>query len=133
MPASLSLLPLGCPSSPALSAAHRDSGQCRIANGFRWLTGTPQLGRANDHRGQEMRPGYSRRHFHEREAMMPEFPAITHVALTVSDLGRSRPWYERLFGSDPVLDEDTGPFHHVVWLMGGTLVGIHQFPDLKST
>ena len=64
---------------------------------------------------------------------MPEFPAITHVALTVSDLGRSRPWYQQLFGSDPLIDEDTGPFHHVVWLMGGTLVGIHQFPDLKSS
>ena len=64
---------------------------------------------------------------------MPEFPAITHVALTVSDLGRSRPWYERLFGSDPVLDEDTGPFHHVVWLMGGTLVGIHHFPELADS
>jgi glyoxylase I family protein len=63
---------------------------------------------------------------------MPEFPAITHVALTVSDLDRSRQWYKRLFGTDPVIDEDTGPFHHVVWLMGGTLVGIHQFPDLKS-
>jgi hypothetical protein len=30
---------------------------------------------------------------------MPEFPAITHVALTVSDLGRSRPWYKELFGT----------------------------------
>ena len=63
---------------------------------------------------------------------MPEFPAITHVALTVSDLERSRPWYQQLFGSDPVIDEDAGPFHHVVWLMGGTLVAINQFPDLKS-
>jgi catechol-2,3-dioxygenase len=63
---------------------------------------------------------------------MAEFPGITHVALTVTDLGRSRQWYQRLFGSDPVLDEDTGPFHHVVWLMGGTLVGIHHFPDLSS-
>ena len=63
---------------------------------------------------------------------MPEFPAITHVALTVTDLERSVPWYQALFGSEPVLNEDTGPFHHVVWLMGGTLVGIHQFPDLKS-
>ena len=51
----------------------------------------------------------------------------------MSDLGRSRPWYQRLFGYDPVIDEDTGPFHHVVWLMGGTLVGLHLFPDLKST
>jgi glyoxylase I family protein len=64
---------------------------------------------------------------------MPEFPAITHVALTVSSLERSVPWYKALFDSEPVLDEDTGPFHHVVWLMGGTLVGIHQFPDLHST
>jgi catechol-2,3-dioxygenase len=64
---------------------------------------------------------------------MPEFPAITHVALTVTNLERSVPWYRALFGTDPVLDEDTGAFHHVVWLMGGTLVGIHQFPDLKST
>ena len=60
---------------------------------------------------------------------MPAFPAITHVALTVSDLERSVPWYERLFDAKPVLDEDTGPFHHVVWAVGSTLVGIHQFPD----
>ena len=60
---------------------------------------------------------------------MPEFPTITHVALTVSDLGRSVPWYQTLFDAKPVLDEDTGPFHHVVWLVGSTLVGLHEFPD----
>jgi glyoxylase I family protein len=33
-----------------------------------------------------------------------------------------------------VLDEDTGPFRHVVWLIGGqTLVGLHQFPDLADS
>ena len=64
---------------------------------------------------------------------MPTFPSITHVALTVTDLERSRAWYERLIGTKPVLDEDTGPFHHVVWLIGGTLVGIHEFPDLASS
>jgi catechol-2,3-dioxygenase len=64
---------------------------------------------------------------------LSEFPAITHVALTVSDLERSRTWYQQLFGSEPVLDEDTGPFHHVVWLISGTLVGIHRFPDLKNS
>jgi glyoxylase I family protein len=64
---------------------------------------------------------------------MPEFPTITHVALTVSDLGRSVPWYEALFEAKPVLDEDTGAFRHVVWLVGGqTLVGLHQFPDLED-
>ena len=56
---------------------------------------------------------------------MPAFPAISHVAVTVSELSRSRAWYGRLFGADPVLDEDTGAFHHVVWMLGGTLLGIH--------
>ncbi len=60
---------------------------------------------------------------------MPEFPTIIHVALTVTDQARSVPWYERLFDSKPVLDEDTGPFRHVVWAVGSTLVGLHQFPD----
>jgi glyoxylase I family protein len=60
---------------------------------------------------------------------MPEFPTITHVALTVSDLDTSIPWYQQLFAADPVLDEDTGPFRHVVWSVGSTLVGLHQFPD----
>ena len=63
---------------------------------------------------------------------MAEFPAITHVALTVSDLDRSVPWYTALFGADPVVDEDTGPFRHVVWLLGPTLVGLHEFPDLAD-
>ncbi len=60
---------------------------------------------------------------------MPDFPAIGHVALTVTDLDVSRPWYEALIGAQPVLDKDEGPFHHVVWSVGGTLLGIHQFPD----
>lgn len=63
---------------------------------------------------------------------MAEFPSIGHVALTVTDLDRSVPWYRTLFGADPVLDEDTGPFRHVVWLVGGTLVGLHGFPDLAD-
>lgn len=56
------------------------------------------------------------------------FPGLTHVAVTVRDLGRSRPWYQSLFGSDPVLDESTDSgFHHVVWMLdGGSLFGIHQ-------
>ncbi len=63
---------------------------------------------------------------------MPQFPAITHVALTVTDLERSVPWYQRLFDAEPVLDEDTGPFRHVVWAVGDTLVGLHQFPEGTS-
>jgi catechol-2,3-dioxygenase len=60
---------------------------------------------------------------------MPEFPAITHVALTGRDLSVSVPWYRTLLEAEPVIDEDTGPFHHVVWLLGNTLLGLHAFPD----
>lgn len=64
---------------------------------------------------------------------MVEFPGLGHVAVTVSDLSRSVSWYEALFGTKPVLDEDTGPFHHVVWVVGqGNLFGVHAFPDLAS-
>ena len=61
-----------------------------------------------------------------------EFPAITHVAVTVSDIEASEEWYTRVLGMSPVLDEDTGPFRHIVYALGGTLFGIHGFPDLNS-
>ena len=59
---------------------------------------------------------------------MPAFPALTHVAITVSDLAASTPWYQTLFDAKPVLDEDeeSGNFHHTVFaLAGGTLFGLH--------
>ncbi len=46
--------------------------------------------------------------------------------MTVSDLRVSVPWYKALLGSDPVLDEDTGPFHHTVFALGDMLFGLHQ-------
>jgi glyoxylase I family protein len=62
------------------------------------------------------------------------FPSITHVAVTVTDLGVSVPWYTQLFAADPVLDEDTGPFRHVVYAIdGGQLFGLHAFPDIDWT
>jgi catechol 2,3-dioxygenase-like lactoylglutathione lyase family enzyme len=58
---------------------------------------------------------------------MTAFPPLTHVALTVRDVAVSAAWYEALFGAPPVLDEDTDPdMHHTVFLVGGTLVGLHQ-------
>jgi glyoxylase I family protein len=59
---------------------------------------------------------------------MTDFPAITHAAVTVTDLARSTQWYTALIGTDPVLDEDEakGTYHHTVWsLAGGQLFGIH--------
>ena len=56
------------------------------------------------------------------------FPALNHVALTVSDLGVSGPWYQTLIGADPLLDEHTDAgFRHLVWAFdNGTVFGIHQ-------
>jgi len=64
---------------------------------------------------------------------MSTFPPIAHIALTVRDLSVSVPWYAELFGDQPVLDEDTGPFRHVVWMVSGTMLGLHQFPDTDTT
>lgn len=59
------------------------------------------------------------------------FPALAHVAVTVSDLDASVAWYSALFDSSPVLDEDetTGGFHHTVFALGGGhLFGLHTHP-----
>jgi Glyoxalase/Bleomycin resistance protein/Dioxygenase superfamily len=66
---------------------------------------------------------------HQEGDPMTQLPAVSHVALTVTDLATSLPWYERLLGTKPVLDEDTGGFHHTVYLLpGGTLLALHQHP-----
>jgi glyoxylase I family protein len=65
------------------------------------------------------------------EATMPEFPGITHLAVTVTDLERSTRWYSELFGAAPVLDEEeeTGGFHHTVFALGASqLFGLHAHP-----
>jgi catechol-2,3-dioxygenase len=70
---------------------------------------------------------------------MPDIPALGHVAVTVKDVEASGPWYCRVFGADPVLDEHTDAgFRHLVWVLdGGTLFGIHQHergvPDERFT
>ena len=66
---------------------------------------------------------------------MSSFPALAHVAVTVTDLERSTAWYTALFDSEPVLDEDetTGGFHHTVYLIGGgQLFGLHTHPEGAS-
>ena len=63
------------------------------------------------------------------------FPGLQHVAITVTDLERSTAWYSRLFGADPVLDEDeeSGTFHHTVFaLEGGMLFGLHTHMGQES-
>jgi glyoxylase I family protein len=59
---------------------------------------------------------------------MKDFPGLSHVAVTVSDLDASTAWYARLFDSEPVVDEDeeSGQYHHNVFALGnGMLFGLH--------
>lgn len=65
-------------------------------------------------------------------AISETIPSITHVAVTVTDLDRSEAWYTKVLGAAPVLDEDTGPFRHIVYSVGTTLLGLHGFPELAS-
>ena len=63
------------------------------------------------------------------------FPALRHVAITVTDLDRSTRWYTALFGAAPVLDEDEegGRYHHTVFALdGGTLIGLHTHQGRES-
>jgi glyoxylase I family protein len=66
---------------------------------------------------------------------VPNFPSIAHIAVTVTDLENSTRWYTRLFGTEPVLDEDEpdGGFHHTVYLLGGgQLFGLHLHPQASG-
>ncbi|MBV8993538.1 MAG: VOC family protein [Pseudonocardiales bacterium] len=65
-------------------------------------------------------------------AISATMPAITHVAVTVTDLDASEAWYTRVLGIKPVIDEDTGPYRHIVYELGNTLLGLHGFPDLAG-
>ena len=65
-------------------------------------------------------------------AISATIPAVSHVAVTVTDLSVSEAWYTRVLGVRPVLDEDTGPFRHIVYQLGNTMLGLHGFPDLNS-
>src|SRR6476660_3822824 len=82
-------------------------------------------------RVRSIRPNIS---YEQRRSTVAEaMPAITQVAVTVSDLAVSEPWYTKVLGAPPVLDEDTGPFRHIVYSVGGTLLGLHGFPQLNGT
>ncbi|WP_201359247.1 VOC family protein [Mycobacterium paraintracellulare] len=54
--------------------------------------------------------------------------ALNHVAVTVRDIEISGPWYRKILGGAPIIDEHTDAgFRHLVWMLdGGTVFGIHE-------
>lgn len=64
---------------------------------------------------------------------MPELPSISHVALSVTDLDASLPWYTRLFGVEPAMTLSDGPFERKVFaLAGGQLFGLTAHDGARS-
>lgn len=58
---------------------------------------------------------------------MPSFTGINHLALTVSDLAVSVPFYSALWNSEPVGTMDDGPFSRQIFaLPGGMTIGLTQ-------
>ena len=63
-----------------------------------------------------------------RSRQMPDFAGVVHVALTVSDLDRSVPWYEALFAAKPNHRHDGEAFNAAVW----SLEGVESSPSTSS-
>jgi catechol 2,3-dioxygenase-like lactoylglutathione lyase family enzyme len=55
------------------------------------------------------------------------FPDIVHVALTVTDLDRSVPWYGALFGAAADHVHDGQPIRAAVWTLPSVAVALHEF------
>lgn len=64
---------------------------------------------------------------------MPDAPTINHVALSVTDLDVSEPWYRRLFDAEPAMTLNDGPFHRRVFALGGgQLFGLTRHDTARS-
>jgi glyoxylase I family protein len=61
---------------------------------------------------------------------MPEFSGFSHLALTVSDLERSKHWYSDVLGWQPLMeDTDENQIHFAFGLLpGGVGLGLRQHP-----
>jgi catechol 2,3-dioxygenase-like lactoylglutathione lyase family enzyme len=58
---------------------------------------------------------------------MPEAEGVSHVALTVTDLGASVDWYTRLFDGTVLWEEHDDPAHEFVLIFAPPLaIGLHR-------
>jgi glyoxylase I family protein len=61
---------------------------------------------------------------------MPDFSGFSHLALTVSDLERSKQWYSEVLGWQPLMEEtDENQIRFAFGLLpGGVGLGLRQHP-----
>ena len=62
---------------------------------------------------------------------MPSLTGFHHIALTVTDVARSVPWYCDLLGMQEVLsgEDESVTFRVLVHPSSGTLIGLRQYTD----
>lgn len=56
---------------------------------------------------------------------MPEIEGVSHVALTVTDLARSKEWYQTLLGAQVLAEEKEDSHEFVVLLAPPLVIGLH--------
>ena len=56
-----------------------------------------------------------------------------HLAFTVSDLSRSAPWYQQVFGGQQMFQGNDGVSDVTIFALSGSLlVGLRQHPDMQA-
>lgn len=67
---------------------------------------------------------------------MPKLTGIHHVKFPVTDLARSRRWYEQVFGLQPpqleFRDEEDGPVMGVAYMQGPTPIALRHDPAVAQ-
>ena len=70
------------------------------------------------------------------QSLMPDFTGFSHVALTVTDLERSKKWYAETLGWQPLFEGvDEHGIHFAFGVLGGGVVGVglRQHPGGDGT
>ena len=61
-----------------------------------------------------------------------QLQGIAHVAVTVTDLERSKAWYGRVLGWEPVMEGEGEGVRFSVGAVAGTLLGLRQYDDRRG-
>ena len=62
-----------------------------------------------------------------------QLQGIAHVAVTVTDLERSKAWYRRVLGWEPVMEGDGEGVRFSVGALPGAMLGLRQYDDSPGT
>jgi glyoxylase I family protein len=64
---------------------------------------------------------------------MPEIEGVNHIALTVSDLKASAPWYQRLFDGQVLMEQHEETYDRVTLLVPPLVIGLTKHKDTAGS